>query len=104
MASGLSIGKLRIYSISPDGFGIRNSNFLVSEALRGEGGHLYCPQTGKRFMLDLDPRAELAPRDIVARAIAEQINNNGFGYVHLDVSHLPAEFCSSIFRKFIRRY
>ena len=43
-------------------------------------------------MLDIDARAELAPRDIVARAIAEQINNNGLGYVNLDVSHLPAEF------------
>jgi len=47
--------------------------------------------------LEIDERAELAPRDIVARAIAEQINKNGLGYVNLDVSHLPAEFLQEHF-------
>jgi len=81
----------------PTGLALGDSSFLISEALRGEGGRLYCPQTGKRFMLEVDARAELAPRDIVARAIAEQISKNGRGYVHLDVSHLPADFLQQHF-------
>jgi L-aspartate oxidase len=95
--AGCRLANLEFIQFHPTGVALGTSNFLVSEALRGEGGHLYCPQTGKRFMLDLDPRAELAPRDIVARAIAEQINNNGLGFVHLDVSHLPADFLQQHF-------
>ncbi|KTT92414.1 L-aspartate oxidase, partial [Sphingomonas sanguinis] len=48
-------------------------NFLITEAVRGEGGHLKIPETGHRFMPDFDARAELAPRDIVARAIDHEI-------------------------------
>ena len=48
-------------------------------------------------MLEVDQRAELAPRDIVARAIAAQIESNGLGFVHLDVSHLPADFLRAHF-------
>lgn len=69
-----------------------NSNFLISEAVRGEGGFLRCPITHKRFMPAYDAREELAPRDIVARAIANEIANNGLGYVHLDISHKLAAF------------
>ncbi|PNK61208.1 L-aspartate oxidase [Psychrobacter sp. FDAARGOS_221] len=69
-----------------------NSNFLISEAVRGEGGYLYCPISKQRFMPAYDSREELAPRDIVARAIANEIVNNGLGYVHLDISHKPALF------------
>ncbi len=90
--AGCRLANLEFIQFHPTGLACGDSSFLISEALRGEGGRLYCPQTGKRFMLDVDTRAELAPRDIVARAIAEQINHNGLGYVHLDVSHLPAEF------------
>lgn len=90
--AGCRLANLEFIQFHPTGLAFGDSSFLISEALRGEGGRLYCPQTGKRFMLDIDKRAELAPRDIVARAIAEQINTNGLGYVHLDVSHLPAEF------------
>ena len=90
--AGCRLANLEFIQFHPTGLALDDSSFLISEALRGEGGRLYCPQTGKRFMLEVDERAELAPRDIVARSIAEQINDNGLGYVNLDVSHLPAEF------------
>jgi len=90
--AGCRLANLEFIQFHPTGLALDDSSFLISEALRGEGGRLYCPQTGKRFMLEVDERAELAPRDIVARAIAEQINTNGLGYVNLDVSHLPAAF------------
>ena len=95
--AGCRLANLEFIQFHPTGLALGDSSFLISEALRGEGGRLYCPTTGKRFMLDIDARAELAPRDIVARAIAEQINNNGLGYVNLDVSHLPAEFLQQHF-------
>ncbi|MGP5501098.1 L-aspartate oxidase [Psychrobacter faecalis] len=95
--AGCRLANLEFIQFHPTGLALDDSSFLISEALRGEGGRLYCPRTGKRFMLDIDKRAELAPRDIVARAIAEQINKNGLGYVNLDVSHLPAEFLQEHF-------
>ena len=95
--AGCRLANLEFIQFHPTGLALGDSSFLISEALRGEGGHLYCPKTGKRFMLDIDARAELAPRDIVARAIAEHISTNGLDYVHLDVSHLPAEFLRSHF-------
>ncbi|WP_420884196.1 L-aspartate oxidase [Psychrobacter saeujeotis] len=95
--AGCRLANLEFIQFHPTGLALDDSSFLISEALRGEGGRLYCPQTGKRFMLGIDKRAELAPRDIVARAIAEQINENELGYVHLDVSHLPAAFIQAHF-------
>ncbi len=72
-------------------------NFLITEAVRGEGGHLLLPpeagdEAGYRFMPDFDPRLELAPRDIVARAIDHEIKRLGLDYVHLDISHMGPEF------------
>ncbi len=68
-------------------------NFLITEAVRGEGGRLINPTTGKRFMTYYDPvRMELAPRDVVARAIDAEIKRYGLDYVHLDISHEPPEF------------
>ena len=90
--AGCRLANLEFVQFHPTGLALADSSFLISEALRGEGGQLYCPQTGTRFMQDIDPRAELAPRDIVARAISEQIDANGLGYVHLDISHLPSDF------------
>ncbi|MGE6441063.1 L-aspartate oxidase [Psychrobacter sp. NPDC078409] len=95
--AGCRLANLEFIQFHPTGLALDDSSFLISEALRGEGGRLYCPQTGTRFMLDIDERAELAPRDIVARAIANQISSNGLGYVHLNVSHLPAAFIQAHF-------
>ena len=95
--AGCRLANLEFIQFHPTGLALDDSSFLISEALRGEGGRLYCPKTGIRFMLEVDPRAELAPRDIVARAIAAQIDHNGLGYVHLDVSHLPADFVKAHF-------
>jgi L-aspartate oxidase len=72
-------------------------NFLITEAVRGEGGQLLIPDTGYRFMPDFDERAELAPRDIVARAIDHEIKRLGLDYVHLDISHMGAEFVTHHF-------
>ena len=66
-------------------------SFLVTEALRGEGARLLLPD-GEWFMPRFDPRAELAPRDIVARAIDHEMKRLGSQCVYLDISHRPAAF------------
>ncbi|WP_445396383.1 L-aspartate oxidase [Zobellella sp. An-6] len=68
-----------------------DNNFLLSEALRGEGALLKRPD-GSRFMPDYDERAELAPRDIVARAIDHEMKRLGADCMYLDISHQPADF------------
>ena len=78
-------------------YNLEVKNFLITEAVRGEGGQLKIPETGHRFMPDFDPRAELAPRDVVARAIDHEIKRLGLDFVHLDISHMPPDFVTGHF-------
>jgi L-aspartate oxidase len=73
-------------------YNLQVKNFLITEAVRGEGGLLKNPRTGERFMPGYDERAELAPRDIVARAIDNEIKRDGLDYVWLDISHREPGF------------
>ncbi len=80
-------------------------NFLITEAVRGEGGRLLLPPHlgSHRFMPDHDPRAELAPRDIVARAIDFEMKKHGLDCVHLDISHHSPEFLQEHFPNILAR-
>jgi L-aspartate oxidase len=78
-------------------------SYLITEAVRGEGGRLLLPASagaefgGKRFMPDHDPRLELAPRDVVARAIDFEMKKHGVDFVLLDISHKSPEFLAEHF-------
>ena len=88
-------------------YNLEVKNFLITEAVRGEGGQLKLPAGvkggGERFMPRFDERGELAPRDIVARAIDHEIKRLGLDYVHLDISHREPEFVRSHFPNIYER-
>ncbi|WP_213954159.1 L-aspartate oxidase [Variovorax sp. dw_954] len=80
-------------------------SFLISEAVRGEGGQLKLPASagGARFMPEHDERAELAPRDVVARAIDFEMKKHGLDCVHLDISHQSPAFLEAHFPNILAR-
>jgi len=77
-------------------------NFLISEAVRGEGGILR-NESGVAFMEDVHPRKDLAPRDVVAREILQQMQLSGKPFVYLDVTHLDGEYIQERFPNIFER-
>lgn len=92
--AGARIGGLEFYQFHPTLFyHPKINNFLISEALRGEGAYLRLPETGERFMQRYSPTMmELATRDVVARAIFCEIEQSNYDYVHLDIRHKEKDF------------
>lgn len=89
--AGAELADMEFYQFHPTALSIPGfSTFLISEAVRGEGAYLRNAE-GERFMLGIDSRGELAPRDIVARAIVAEMRRSGTTHVYLDLSHLDKD-------------
>ncbi len=89
--AGALLGDMEFVQFHPTAFArVGAPRFLITEALRGEGAVLR-NEAGRRFMVGVHPDAELAPRDVVARAIAREISISGRSCVYLDATALPRE-------------
>jgi L-aspartate oxidase len=99
--AGCRVGNMEFIQFHPTClYHPEDRTFLITEALRGEGAQLRIPGLApaqSRFMTEHDPRGELAPRDVVARAIDFEMKRHGLDYVHLDATHLGEEFLKSHF-------
>lgn len=90
--AGAEISDIEFVQFHPTALHVEGApRFLLSEALRGEGGYLR-NQSGERFMERYHPQKELAPRDVVARAIVTEMNRTGTEHVWLDLTHLDGAF------------
>lgn len=89
--AGAEVADLEFVQFHPTVYRTRDGQgFLITEAARGEGGLLYTP-AGRRFMPAYDPRAELAPRDVVTRGIVAAMQAEGCDHVLLDLTHLSPD-------------
>lgn len=96
--AGCRISNMEFIQFHPTtSYHAQERSFLITEALRGEGGYLRLPN-GYRFMVDYDSRMELAPRDIVARAIHFELKKHQLDFVMLDVTHLGKRFLTDYFQ------
>src|SRR6266568_2237498 len=87
--AGAALTDLEFMQFHPTVLVLDGNSHLISEAVRGEGAYLH-NHAGERFMLGYHPQAELAPRDVVARAILSEMLSEEAAYQYLDLSHLPA--------------
>lgn len=95
--AGAAVVDLEFFQFHPTALALAGApRFLISEAVRGDGGILRTAD-GRRFMPDYDSRAELAPRDVVARSITAEMARTGEPCVYLDVTHLAPEYVESRF-------
>jgi L-aspartate oxidase len=95
--AGAAVADIEFYQFHPTALAVPGlPSFLISEAVRGEGAYLRNAD-GERFMLRVDPRGELAPRDIVARAISDEMLRTATTHVFLDLNHLPHQMVARRF-------
>jgi L-aspartate oxidase len=100
--AGAELADLEFFQFHPTALHLPGApSFLISEAVRGEGGILR-DDSGRAFMEDYHPDRELAPRDVVARAIHSQMSTTGSDHVWLDVTHLPSETIERRFPTIVR--
>ena len=101
--AGTPVANLEFFQFHPTClFHPQAKSFLISEALRGEGAIL-CRPDGTPFMAEYDARAELAPRDVVARAIDQEMKTHGFSSVFLNISHRDSDFLHKRFPAISKR-
>ncbi|MEK7214542.1 MAG: FAD-binding protein, partial [Chloroflexota bacterium] len=100
--AGAALADMEFFQFHPTALRLPGAAvFLISEAVRGEGGVLR-NNKGERFMLDYHPQGELAPRDVVARSIVDQMQRSGEDHVYLDITHLPSQLVSARFPQIYR--